>query len=115
MKGAEKLALLVCIGAAANHSAEASTDNIAKFDRLIAIAPSSELYFSRATERSRLGKHAEALIDLDYALLLKPDDERYLITKAFELNRLSRFAESNEVCRVAATKYGARTKFNWIE
>lgn len=115
MKVAEKLALLVCISAAAIPGAEATSDDMEKFNQLIAIAPSSELYFSRATERSRLGKHAEAVLDLDYALLLMPGDQRYLIAKAFELNRLSRFAESDQVCRLAATMRGAQTRFNWTE
>jgi hypothetical protein len=115
MKSAEKLSLVILLGAAAISGSEASCDDIEKFDHLIAIAPSSELYFSRATARSRQGKHAAAVLDLDYALLLKPDDQRYLIAKAFELNRLSRFSESDQLCRLAASKRDAQTRFNWTE
>jgi hypothetical protein len=109
----EKLALLVCIGATSVSGAEASFDEIEKLDQLIAFRPSSELYFSRATEHSERHEHAKALVDLDYALQLKPDDYRYLIAKAFELNRLARFAESDQVRSVAISKVGAKEHRSW--
>lgn len=104
----EQIVWLACIGATTIHHAEAF-DDIERLNRLIAMAPSSELYFSRANEHSRRGKHSEAIVDLELALSLKPSEYRYLITKAFELNRLSRFAESEAVCAVAASMNCNRT------
>lgn len=108
----EQIVWLACLGATTIHYAEAF-DDIDRLNRLIAMAPTSELYFSRANEHSRRGKHSEAIADLEHALSLKPGEYRYLITKAFELNRLSRFAESESVCAVASSMNGNRT--HWTE
>lgn len=108
----EKIVWIACLGATTIHHVDAF-DDIERLDHLIAMAPTSELYFSRANEHSRLGKHSEAIADLEYALSLKPGDYRYLISKAFELNRLSRFAESESICAVAASMKCSRNDLNW--
>jgi|688.fasta_scaffold236065_2 hypothetical protein len=76
----------------------ASSDGLEKLDRLIAKSPTSENYFRRASLRSQCGKHLEAIDDLQQALLAKPGEYRLLLAKAFELNRVGRFTESDKVC-----------------
>ena len=115
MNFSEKLALLVCVGSTTAFGLGAASNELQKLNRVVAAVPSSELYFARAVENSKRGKHTEAIVDLDRALQLKPDDYRFLMTKAFELNRLARFAESDQVRNLALSKVAATAQFNWPE
>lgn len=110
--------LLVCpcfVSLCSIAAVRASSDGLEKLDRLIAASPTSENYFRRASLRSQCGKHIEAISDLQQALLARPGEYKLLLAKAFELNRVGRFAESDKVSEEVNRNRPESLRMEWSQ
>jgi tetratricopeptide (TPR) repeat protein len=93
----------------------ASSDALKRLDKLIAATPTSEYYFQRSFLLSETGKHALAIEDLQHALERSPGNHKFLMAKAFELNRLGLFAESEKACREADSARRSDLAVEWTQ